>query len=205
MEKASSSLLQQLPETGDKNAATIPPQVSAMAEKVSNDRLEDTQNASSFEIEGNESPRDMSPLAWFFVSFSVICATFLFSLDTTIVADLQPALVRDLGEIQKLPWISVSFAASATGTCLLWYVLDDGAHDKWSADEIFVLQGQAIRSLQHQSPIYHFRDSIRGGLGSLRSGLQHECTDYRSCYLWCWGNGHIHWDNKHLVCIYDHL
>lgn len=69
-----------------------------------------------------ESPRQITGSAWFLLVLSVISSVFLFSLDTTIVADIQPALVRDLGQIEKLPWISVALAVSATGTCLLWSV-----------------------------------------------------------------------------------
>ena len=67
-----------------------------------------------------ETPRRVTGFAWFLVVLAVIFAIFLFSLDTTIVADIQPAIIEDLGHIQSLPWISVAFAVSATGTCLLW-------------------------------------------------------------------------------------
>lgn len=72
------------------------------------------------ENEPEETPRGVTGFAWFLVVLAVISSTFLFALDNTIVADIQPAIVEDLGHIETLPWISVAFAASATGTCLLW-------------------------------------------------------------------------------------
>ncbi len=68
----------------------------------------------------SERPRQITGFPWFLLVLSVISSVLLFSLDTTIVADIQPALVHDLGQIEKLPWISVALAVSATGTCPLW-------------------------------------------------------------------------------------
>ena len=67
-----------------------------------------------------ETPQRVTGFAWFLIVLAVILATFLFALDTTIVADIQPAIIEDFGHIEQLPWISVAFAASGTGTCLLW-------------------------------------------------------------------------------------
>ena len=68
----------------------------------------------------SERPCQITGFAWFLLVVSIISSVFLFSLDTTIVADIQPALIHDLGQIEKLPWISVALAVSATATCLLW-------------------------------------------------------------------------------------
>jgi hypothetical protein len=46
----------------------------------------------------------------------------LFALDNTIVADVQPKIVDTFHEINKLPWISVSFTLGAATVNLLWYV-----------------------------------------------------------------------------------
>ncbi|KAM5354625.1 hypothetical protein ACJ41O_001272 [Fusarium nematophilum] len=40
----------------------------------------------------------------------MLSTTFLFALDNTIVADIQPAILNDLGAIQLLPWIGTGFA-----------------------------------------------------------------------------------------------
>ena len=40
----------------------------------------------------SERPRQITGFAWFLLVVSIISSVFLFSLDTTIVADIQPAL-----------------------------------------------------------------------------------------------------------------
>ncbi len=66
--------------------------------------------------------RTLKPVSWFFVVFSLLAALFLFALDNTIVADVQPSIIATLGEIEKLPWISVAFALAGISLNLFWYV-----------------------------------------------------------------------------------
>ena len=63
---------------------------------------------------------NMRSWAWVLVLISIITSLFLYALDNTIVANIQPTIVQDLGEIDKLPWISVSFAFAAASVQLLW-------------------------------------------------------------------------------------
>ena len=68
-----------------------------------------------------EKPRgDMKQYLWVIVVVAVFSATFLFALDNTIVADIQPAILKDFGEINKLPWITVAFELGAVSVNLLW-------------------------------------------------------------------------------------
>ena len=64
--------------------------------------------------------RAMKGAKWCLAVVAVFSTNFLFALDNTIVADIQPAILRDLGEVNKLPWISVSFPLAAASTNLLW-------------------------------------------------------------------------------------
>ena len=57
---------------------------------------------------------------WTIIVLSILSSTFLFALDNTIVADVQPRIIDSLGEIQKLPWISVAFALGAVSVNLVW-------------------------------------------------------------------------------------
>ena len=66
--------------------------------------------------------RNMSPLAWLTVLIALLSSTFLFALDNTVVADVQPQIIESLGEIDKLPWVSVNFALGALSTSLVWFV-----------------------------------------------------------------------------------
>ncbi|KAL8729269.1 MAG: hypothetical protein Q9166_004890 [cf. Caloplaca sp. 2 TL-2023] len=57
---------------------------------------------------------------WVIVVISILSSTFLFSLDNTIVADVQPAIFKRFGEIETLSWLGVSFALGSAATILPW-------------------------------------------------------------------------------------
>ena len=65
-------------------------------------------------------PRDIHGIKWGFAVFSVLASTFLFALDNTIVADIQPAIIERFGDVNKLPWLAVAFLVAAAGTNLVW-------------------------------------------------------------------------------------
>ncbi|MCJ1384343.1 hypothetical protein MMC17_007459 [Xylographa soralifera] len=65
-------------------------------------------------------PREVTGLLWGLVVLSILSSTFLFSLDNTIVADIQPAIVRDFGSVEKLSWLPVAFLLGAASTNLFW-------------------------------------------------------------------------------------
>ena len=70
--------------------------------------------------EEQKPPRDVHGFVWALVVLSILSSTFLFALDNTIVADIQPAIVKRFGSISKLPWLSVAFLVSAASTNLVW-------------------------------------------------------------------------------------
>ena len=65
-------------------------------------------------------PRDIHGIKWALAVISILLSTFLFALDNTIVADIQPAIVERFGQVEKLPWLSVAFLVAASGTNLVW-------------------------------------------------------------------------------------
>ncbi|KAI4204591.1 MAG: hypothetical protein LQ346_001601 [Caloplaca aetnensis] len=65
-------------------------------------------------------PRDVHGVIWVLIVLSILSSTFLFALDNTIVADVQPAIIERFGSIEKLPWLSVAFLVAAAGTNLVW-------------------------------------------------------------------------------------
>ena len=67
------------------------------------------------------SPRNVHGVKWALAVFSILVSTFLFALDNTIVADIQPAIVNRFGEVGKLSWLAVAFLIAAIGTNLFWY------------------------------------------------------------------------------------
>ncbi len=68
-------------------------------------------------------PRTASGLSWILIVISILSSAFLFALDNTIVADIQPAVVRDFQSVDKLTWLPVAFLLGAASTNLLWCVL----------------------------------------------------------------------------------
>lgn len=113
--------------------------------KEKNEALPDSSNASSqlehgsdaaFELEphgdaankkapsGDQSGqvRRITGIKWVLVVLSILSSTFLYALDNTVVADVEPKIVDRLGQIQKLPWLPIGFLVACLSTNLLWYV-----------------------------------------------------------------------------------
>lgn len=67
-----------------------------------------------------QSPRDVHGIKWALAVFSILISAFIFALDNTIVADIQPAIVDSFGQVSKLSWLSVAFLVAAIGTNLFW-------------------------------------------------------------------------------------
>lgn len=51
---------------------------------------------------------------------AILSSVFLFALDQTIVADVQPNIINHFGSIEKLPWLSVAFLLATASTNLFW-------------------------------------------------------------------------------------
>ena len=66
--------------------------------------------------------RAVTGIKWFLTVFSILSSTFLYALDQTVVADIEPKIVERFGEIQKLPWLPIAFLLAAVSTNLIWYV-----------------------------------------------------------------------------------
>ncbi|KAL8857756.1 MAG: hypothetical protein Q9178_005656 [Gyalolechia marmorata] len=71
-------------------------------------------------VEKTTPARDVHGWKWSIVVASILSSTFLFSLDNTIVADVQPAIYHRFGEIDTLPWLGVAFALGSAATILPW-------------------------------------------------------------------------------------
>ena len=82
-------------------------------------------------VEEERSPRDVHGIKWAVAVFSILISTFLFALDNTIVADIQPAIVDNFGQVGKLSWLSVAFLVAAIGTNLFWGKMYSQFDSKW--------------------------------------------------------------------------
>ena len=105
------------------------PAPSDMAFKNSTQKLDVSSSSSENGAEAEKGaipqdpekpPRDIHGVKWAFAVVSVLASTFLFALDNTIVADIQPAIIQRFGDVDKLPWLAVAFLVAAAGTNLFW-------------------------------------------------------------------------------------
>lgn len=62
----------------------------------------------------------ISQPVWVIIILSILSSVFLFALDNTIVADIQPKIIERFNGIEKLPWLSVAFALGAGSVNLVW-------------------------------------------------------------------------------------
>lgn len=66
--------------------------------------------------------RRITGIKWVLVVISILSSTFLFALDNTVVADIEPKIVDRFGQIQKLPWLPNAFLVANVSTNLIWYL-----------------------------------------------------------------------------------
>jgi hypothetical protein len=81
--------------------------------------------------EAEKPPRDVEGWKWGLVVLSILSSTFLFALDNTIVADIQPAIVLHFNDIGNLTWLAVSFLLGAAATNLIWGKIFGQFNAKW--------------------------------------------------------------------------
>lgn len=76
-------------------------------------------------------PRDVTGWKWFLASTAILSSIFLYALDNTIVASIQPIIVTQFNSIDKLPWLSVAFLLAATATNMVWGRVYGQFNSKW--------------------------------------------------------------------------
>ncbi|KAF4470368.1 Major facilitator superfamily domain general substrate transporter, partial [Fusarium albosuccineum] len=69
-----------------------------------------SQNDQQSSMHDTKTPRSIHGWKWALSYTAMLSTTFLFALDNTIVADIQPAILNDLGQTELLPWIGTGFA-----------------------------------------------------------------------------------------------
>jgi hypothetical protein len=77
-------------------------------------------------------PRDITGWKWAVVVAAILSSTFLFALDNTIVADVQPVIVTRFDAVSKLSWLSVAFLIGAAATNLVWGKVFGQFNAKWT-------------------------------------------------------------------------
>lgn len=59
-------------------------------------------------------PRTIHGWRWVVAMVTILSTTFLFALDNTIVADIQPSIVNQFHDVEHLPWFGVGFGLGST-------------------------------------------------------------------------------------------
>ncbi|KAI1918584.1 hypothetical protein LOZ65_004818 [Ophidiomyces ophidiicola] len=82
----------------------------------------------------DESPRKIHGIKWFLVIVALLSSLFLYALDNTVVANVQPMVVTTYGRVDLLPWLAVSFALASAATTLPW----SKAYGSFSAKKLYI-------------------------------------------------------------------
>lgn len=77
------------------------------------------------------SPRNVHGFLWVTVVLAIYSSTFLFALDNTIVANIQPAIIKSLNGVDKLAWSGVAFVMASSATVLTWLQIFNQFNIKW--------------------------------------------------------------------------
>jgi MFS family permease len=76
--------------------------------------------------------RDINGLQWALVVCSILSSTFLFALDNTIVAGIQPIIGTHFNAVGKLNWLGIAFLIGAAPTNLVWGRIYKQFNAKWT-------------------------------------------------------------------------
>ena len=82
-------------------------------ERTSNEVEKQVVDDAAFQIEIDHEPRDVHGLKWAVIVIAILSSMFLFALDNTVVADIQPEIILRFGSVERLPWVGTSFALGA--------------------------------------------------------------------------------------------
>jgi MFS family permease len=77
------------------------------------------------------SVRDITGWRWVLASIAILSSIFLYALDATIVAAIQPIIVTEYDALEKLAWISIGFLLAATATNMVWGRIYTQFNSKW--------------------------------------------------------------------------
>lgn len=84
--------------------------------------------------ETSESPRSVHGVKWVLVIIALLSSLFLYSLDNTVVANVQPKVVETFNRVDLVPWLGVSFALASAATTLPW----SKAYGTFSAKKLYI-------------------------------------------------------------------
>ncbi len=115
------------------DSSTTPAESTLDNEKQEQQTPHDTDGDAQVQRDGPSElpPRDISGWKWYMTIVAILFSSFLYALDATVIADLQPVIVEKFGGIQKLPWLSLAFLLCATSSSLFWGRVYSHFNAKW--------------------------------------------------------------------------
>ncbi|KAE9373047.1 MFS general substrate transporter [Stipitochalara longipes BDJ] len=121
-------------DTPKKDLLTAPlnKETQDVSEKTSVTGLDTDTEKQETETADEVPPRDITGWKWAVVVGAILSSTFLFALDNTIVADVQPVIVTHFHDVGKLSWLSVAFLIGAAATNLVWGKIFGQFNAKWT-------------------------------------------------------------------------
>jgi hypothetical protein len=108
--------------SGEDTIATSPDQSSLSTALETTQDVQTTQQTSASELEREGPARELKGIKWIICVLSIFSSVFLYALDNTIVATIQPSIIDAFGHLEKLPWVSVAFQVTCVALNLTWYV-----------------------------------------------------------------------------------
>ncbi|KAI0798852.1 putative MFS drug efflux transporter [Xylaria sp. FL0064] len=77
-------------------------------------------------------PRNVSGIGWVLVVSSILSTIFLFALDNTVTANVQPSIVGAFHRVDLLPWVSVAYLLGSAAVNLFWGQIYTTFNTKWT-------------------------------------------------------------------------
>ena len=94
--------------------------MTSLPPSTSRNKYEEIQNPQT-DMQSKTDSQRMSKPFWATVVLSVLISTFLFALDNTILANIQPRILERFdNDVGKLPWLSTAFALGSVSMNLVW-------------------------------------------------------------------------------------
>jgi MFS family permease len=132
---ASNTLHEKEEEAGSSNNNFLAPpnkETRDVSENTSVTDIDVEKSGQQTETAEEVPPRDIQGWKWALVVLSILSSTFLFALDNTIVADIQPVIVLHFNDVANLTWLSVAFLIGAAATNLVWGKIFGQFNAKWT-------------------------------------------------------------------------
>ncbi|RVD83958.1 uncharacterized protein DFL_005726 [Arthrobotrys flagrans] len=96
--------------------------------------------------EDSDQVRSIHGVKWFVVIAAIFSTAFLYGLDNTVVADIQPQVIDTYGDLTKLSWLGSGFPLGSIATLLVLSKIYGIFNTKWLyiASIVLFLGGSAL-------------------------------------------------------------